>query len=142
MGGAPFVFTANVVNDTAALSLPFTLVVAVGHCSCNPSNMIKTAPPGAMAWNRNGVWTSIPYDLVGGGTDYLYVDQFSGYLVMYPGDVAHYTLEVSFDPNVPPYTPPTFVNGTSTIDVTMVQMGRTLFPQVPSVSIPINVAIS
>jgi hypothetical protein len=143
MGGAPFVFTANIVNDTASSSYPlFTLVVSVGHCSCNPSPMVSLAPTGAMAWNRDGAWTSIPYDREGGGMDYVGVDQGFGYLVIPSGASMHFTLRVSLDPNVPPYTPPTFVNGVSAIDVSLVQVDRSFFPQVPTARVPIDVLAS
>jgi hypothetical protein len=138
MGGAPFVFTANIVNDTASLSLPFTLVVSVGMCTCN-HGPIPIAPMGAMGWLQNGVWTSIPYDHEGTGMDYLGVDQGFGYKVMFPGTAMPVTLRVSLDPNG---TQPTYFNGNSQIHVTLVQPDRSLFPGVPAAGIPINVATS
>jgi hypothetical protein len=138
MGGAPFVFTANIVNDTATLANPFELVVSIGLCSCNPGS-IPIAPMGAMAWNHNGAWAPIPYDHQGLGMDYLGVDQFSEYLVMQPGDAVHFTLRVSLDPNG---TQPTFVNGGTSIYAALVRPSRALFPGVPAASIPINVATS
>jgi hypothetical protein len=137
MGGAPFVFTANIVNDTASYSFPlFTLVVSVGHCTCN-TGPLGIAPMGAMGWYHNGAWMSIPYDHEGGGMDYLGVDQGFGYFVLAPGDAMHIQLRVSLDPNG---TPPTFVNGASSIHVTLVRPDWSFFPGVPAAGIPINVA--
>jgi hypothetical protein len=136
MGGAPFVFTANIVNDTASLSLPFTLVVSVGMCTCN-KGPIPIAPMGAMAWLQNGVWTAIAYDHEGTGMDYLGVDQGFGYKVMFPGTTMPVTLRVSLNPNG---TQPMYVNGVAAIHVTLVQPDRSLFPGVPAAGIPINVA--
>ena len=74
--------------------------------------------------------------------DYIGVDQGFGYFVIASGDAMHVTLRVSFDPDVPPYTPPTFVNGASSIDVSLVEPDHTFFPQVPTAKIPINVVTS
>jgi hypothetical protein len=139
MGGAPYVFTVNIVNDTASSSSPpSTLVVSIGMCTCS-TGPIPIAPTGAMGWDQNGVWTSIPYDREGTGMDYLGVVQGFGDFLIPSGDALHFTLRVSLDPNG---TQPTYVNGISQIHVTLVQLDHTFFPGVPAAGIPINVATS
>jgi hypothetical protein len=146
MGGAPFEFTVDIINNTPALSYPlFTLVVSMGHCSCSTSNMVAIAPSGAMSWRQtNGSWETIPYVREGGGMDYVGVDQGFGLLVVPSGTTAQFTIRVSLFPNAPPYTPPTYVAGKGTIDISLVQPDRSFFPTVPApaASLPIDVATS
>ena len=111
-GGDPFEFTVTLTNTTPADLSDVGLVVALGHCTCNPSPGFSIMPPGSMKLfdPAANTWAEVPYDREATGMDFLYQNLVPPF-VLEAGQTLTYRLQMRVDPN------PDLIAGGSRINV-------------------------
>jgi len=115
IGGNEIEFTVTIANPTADTFRNIAPVVSTGHCTC-ADTPVPTAPDGTLKWRQaDGSWKTVQYVQEGSGMDYVNADQVPG-LTLTPGATASYTFRMGFRAA----QQPSYHNGRSSIDVTMV----------------------
>jgi hypothetical protein len=97
-GAAPAEFTVTVSNGTSVTYTNLGLLVSLHDCTCS-SAPVPDAPEGTMQQQNpaTGQWTSVYFDIEGGGMDYVDSPVVSG-ITLRPGATQTYTFRMAFKP--------------------------------------------